>query len=87
MFKHPTNKELTNIANYLNIPTIPREEFLSALIDVYIDFPDVTYTDIVADIMSEYLEYQDTDHPHYEKSTYGYLYYYDGDYENCVAIN
>ena len=59
MLIHPTRSELATLAKYLNLPTIPPTAFLSALIDVYTEYPDVEYEDILRDIANCYLEYYD----------------------------
>ena len=92
MIYTPTNSELTKLAKLLNLPTIPRKSFLSALIDVYTDFCDMDYNEIVRDINAEYLTYHsekpvDVEVECPDSSEYGYLWYYDGGYESCVAIN
>lgn len=79
MIYTPTRSELATIAKRLNLPTFPPKMFLSALIDVYTDFCDVEYEDILRDIDAGYLTFKQLIH--------GYLYYNDGDYETCVAIN
>jgi hypothetical protein len=95
MFIHPTRTQLAEIGKRLNLPTIPPEPFLSALIDVYTEYPDVEYEDILRDIANCYLEYKDSgfirriingDSAKPSDAIYGYLYYNDGNYETCVAI-
>jgi len=97
MFIHPTRTQLAEIGKRLNLPTIPPESFLSALIDVYTEYPDVEYEDILRDIANCYLEYKDNtfirkiitgdNKMKPDDTVFGYLYYNDGEYEVCVAIN
>ena len=93
----PTRTELSNISERLNLPTIPPKDFLSALIDVYSDFIDVEYEDIIRDIDAEYLTYKDENYIkciisgdraeiNLSNAVYGYLHYDDGDVEVTVAI-
>lgn len=93
----PTRIELSNISERLNLPTIPALEVLSALIDVYSDFIDVEYEDIIRDIDAEYLTYKDENYIkciisgdraeiNLSNAVYGYLHYDDGDVEVTVAI-
>ena len=92
MIYTPTRSELAEFGLLLNVPTIPPEPFLSALIDIYTDFCDMDYNEIVRDIKAEYLTYHSEKPVDIEvecpnSSKYGYLWYYDGGYESCVAIN
>ena len=93
----PTRTELSTIANRLNLPTIPPKTLLSALIDVYSDFIDLEYEDILRDIDAEYLTYKNDNYIRYVingtnkeipplEAVYGYLHYDDGDVETTVAI-
>lgn len=93
----PTRTELSTIASKLNLPVIPTKDFLSALIDVYADFLDVEYEDIIRDIDAEYLTYEDENYITYIitgenrsinplEDVYGYLHYDDGAVEVTVAI-
>lgn len=97
MFYVPTRTELATISKRLNLPTIPTKNVLSALIDIYSDFPDTEYEDILGDIDAEYLTYKDETYIRYvingtDKeisplgAIYGYLHYDDGDVETTVAI-
>ena len=96
MIIQPTRSELATLAKHLNLPTIPPTAFLSALIDIYADYCDVTYEDILHDIDAEYLTYKDSrfirkiitgdDKAKPSADIYGYLYYNDNLDEVCVAI-
>ena len=96
MFYTPTRNELSEFGILLNLPTIPPKSLLSALIDVYSEFPDVEYEDIIRDIKAGYLKYEDQNFIRnvihgeltvYINVIYGYLYYNDGDVEVCATIN
>lgn len=93
----PTRTELSTISKRLNLPTIPPKNVLSALIDIYSDFPDTEYEDILRDIDAEYLTYEDENYIRYIingtdkeikplNTVYGYLHYDDGAVEVTVAI-
>lgn len=91
MIYTPNRKELATIAKHLNLPTIPPNDFLSALIDTYADFCDVEYEDILNDIEAGYLTYHETKPVDADvtcaDSDAGYLWYYDGGVEVLVPVN
>lgn len=91
MIYTPNRKELATIAKLLDLPTIPPNDFLSALHDVYADFCDVEYEDILNDIEAGYLTYHETKPVDADvtcaDSDAGYLWYYDGGVEILVPIN
>lgn len=92
MIYTPNRKELATIAKLLDLPTIPPNAFLSALHDVYADFCDVEYEDILNDIKAGYLTYHETKPVDADvtcaDSDAGYLWYYVyGGVEVLVPVN
>lgn len=91
MIYTPNRTELATIAQRLDLPTIPPNDFLSALIDAYADFCDVEYEDILTDIDAGYLTYHETKPVDADvtcaDSDAGYLWYYDGGVEVLVPVN
>lgn len=91
MIYTPNRTELATIANLLDLPTIPPNDLLSALINAYADFCDVEYEDILNDIKAGYLTYHETKPVDADvtcaDSDAGYLWYYDGGVEVLVPVN
>lgn len=86
-----TTEQILTIMKKLKVDYALFTEFCGALYDVYEDFIDTDYTDILYDIKVGYLTYHETKpvdaYVTCADSDAGYLWYYDGDVEDLVPVN
>ena len=86
-----TAEQILNIMKKLEVDYALFTEFCGALYDVYEDFIDTDYTDILNDIKVGYLTYHETKPVDADvtcaDSDAGYLWYYDGGVEVLVPVN